>query len=120
MMRAFGALTAADIPSLVPALPNTSYTLTGWIKTNNVTTNGAYMQLIQVNGNNLSTATVTSTALLTGTNDWTFVTATVTTGSGTRYIAPNLGLDVAGNVSDAWFDDIVITPTTNTVRSLVS
>jgi hypothetical protein len=94
----------------ISALPNTSYTITAWIKTNNVATNGAFIDIVEYSGSASQQATST-TSKLSGTNDWTQVTKTFTTGSNTRYILVVLRNNVAGNVSDVWFDDITLTTT---------
>lgn len=116
---AYGALTEANRADLIPCLPSTSYTLTAWVKTNNVPTNGAYVQLVQINGS-LGVGVTTNSAQLTGTNDWTQVSVTVTTGATARYLAPSLMNDVAGNVCDAWFDSVVLAPTVNTARAIAT
>lgn len=91
----------------VPALPNTTYTLTGWIKTNNAASNAAYFDIIEYNNTATNQAT-NSTSKLSGTNDWTQLTKTFTTSSNTRYLLVICRNNVAGNVSDAWFDDITL------------
>lgn len=101
-------------------LPNTTYTLTGWAKTNNVKTNSVYMDALEYVGS-IATTTITATNKLSGTNDWTQLTTTFTTNSNTRYLFIVLRNAVAGNVSDAWFDDITLTKTypVKSTRSLV-
>lgn len=101
---------------LIAVLPNTSYTLTAWVKTNNVATNGVWADIREFSGSRVL-GTTTPTSKLSGTNDWTKVTVTVTTAATTRYIGVLLSNTVVGNISDAWFDDIVLTPTTPTTRS---
>lgn len=90
--------------------PNTSYTLTGYIRTNNVATNGAYIDLRQYTA--AGTAVLTSaTNKLSGTDStWREVTLTLTTGATTVFGSLLLRLNVTGNVSDAWFDDITLIP----------
>ena len=103
--------------TVIRALPGTSYTLTGWVKTNNANTNSVYLDVIEYGGNNSFIAS-TSTNKLSGTNDWTQLTTTFTTSAvSTRYILIVLRNAVAGNISDAYFDDIVLTKTTPDARS---
>lgn len=111
------AIKGDDARGIIPVLPNTSYTLTGRIKTTNVPSNGAYIDAVEYTGANTYVGPSTSTSKLTGTNGWTLVTATFITGTTTRrvYIYPRIA--VQGNVCDAWFDEITLTKTTPTVRN---
>ena len=101
---------------LQPALPSTSYTLTAWVKTNNVAANGVFADIREFNGAGAAIVT-TPTTKLSGTNDWTQLSLTVTTNSSTRYIGILLRNTVGGNVCDAWFDNISLKLTTPTGRS---
>jgi hypothetical protein len=102
--------------TMIPILPSTSYTVCGYCKTSNVAAAAAHIDLYEYNGAGTSGAT-TTTNTLTGTNDWTKLTATFTTASTARFITLALRNHVAGNISDAWFDDIIFTPTTVTTRT---
>lgn len=106
----------ADKPFLIPLLPSTSYTLTAYIKTTNCATNAAFIDLREYSGT-LSTVATNSSTKLSGTNDWTKVTLTFTTGSTTAFGSILLRHNVAGNVATAWFDDIVLTKTTPEART---
>lgn len=88
-------------------LPSSTYTIIGWIKTNNVATNGAFIDLRQFDetGSNIATSSSTKRS---GTSDWTRVSFTVTTGATAKWGSILLRNNVAGNVSDAWFDDILV------------
>ena len=107
----------------IPVLPNTSYTYSGWVKTNLVSgsaTTGARLQFVTSTG----TADVTTTTAVTGlvaTQDWTQYTGTFTTAATARFITPVMqivGNDGTGTlIMDAWFDDITLTPTTPTTRT---
>ena len=109
---------------LIPILPSTSYTYSVWIKTNLVSgsaTTGARCQFAASTGA-LGTGATTSVATgLVATQDWTQYTGTFTTAATERYITPSLqivGNDGAGTlIMDAWFDDITLTPTTDTTRT---
>lgn len=104
-----GNLTAgsSNSPFLVRCVPNANYTLTAWVKTNNVATGSATIALTELNA---SFAVGTNIALtsLTGTNAWALVTASGTTTSTGAYLAVGMANDVAGNISDAWFDDMLL------------
>lgn len=100
---------------LYPVLPNTSYTYTGWVKTNNVPTNGAYLWAVEIHGDGTSGVANTSTKL-TGTNDWQLLTLVFTTASNAAFVGLGFNNDVAGNVCDAWIDDIAFDKTAVTVR----
>lgn len=114
-----GTPSLIDTVNLKSVLPNTSYTLTAWVKTNNVVTNSVYIDIREYAGDR-STITTTSSSKLSGTNDWTNLRVTVTTSSTTRYIGVILRNAIAGNISDAWFDDIVLKPTTATNRTSIT
>lgn len=100
----------------IPIIGLTSYTLTGWVKTNNVPTNGAFLQLATYGIDGTRINNVGSSVKLTGTNDWTQITITTTVGSAAVWATVGLMKNVAGNISDAWFDDIYLAPTTNPGR----
>jgi hypothetical protein len=106
--------------TLMPILPNTTYTLTAKVKTNNVATNGAYLIISQFTMAKVSAGAGAATNKLSGTNDWTTVTASITTSAtaGRIYIYCYNG--VAGNISDAWFDNIELRPTTPETRTAIS
>lgn len=100
-------ITAADLKYVFVMLPNTFYTLTGFVKTNNVATNSAFINIRQVNSSGTQVAT-TASSKLSGTNDWTQLTVTVTTQATAAFGTILLSNSVAGNTSDAWFDDLVL------------
>lgn len=93
---------------LLPIAAATSYTLTGWIKTTNAVSNGVFIDFRQYSVA-LATLVTTSSTKFTGTNDWTKVTLTVTTNASTVWGTLVLRNGTAGNVSDAWFDDLTLT-----------
>jgi len=100
---------------LIPVLANTVYVLTAMVKTNNTNTNSTNIQLRQYNGD-LGIVTTTASSFLNGTNDFTKLTVSVTTNTATRYVAILLGNNAAGNISDAWFADIILKPFVPTKR----
>lgn len=121
---ATGAMTVssyktADIRSLFLVDPNTSYTLTFWVKTNNVATNGAFIDF-RTYTSAVATVTTTSSTKLSGTNDWTKVTLTVTTGATAYFGSIFLRNNVTGNISSVWFDDIVLAKTAAATRTVAS
>lgn len=116
-LSAIGSVTAGTYQTLnvqqlqfLPLLPSTTYTLVGYIRTNNVITNGSFIDVREFNAAG-SAGTTTSTAKLSGTDtSFRVVTSTFTTASTTRFGCIFLRLNVAGNTSDAWFDDITLVP----------
>lgn len=101
--------TVANAPYLIPVSPNTSYTLTGYAQTNNVAASGAFIEMVELDSAYV-VGTATPSNKLTGTvSAWTLLTATVTTGATTVYMAVDMQNAVAGNISDAWFDDLLLT-----------
>ena len=107
----------------IPVLPSTSYTASGWIKTNVISgsaSTGARLQFVTNTGVSDVTTVTVVTGLIT-TQDWTYYTATFTTAATARFITPVLqiiGNDGAATlIMDAWFDDIQLYPTTAITRS---
>lgn len=115
-----GAVTAASTKSVSPVtstahelfrlLPDTQYTITGYIRTNNVPANGALIQVREFSSAFASLGTISSSTV--GGTDTTFrqVTATFTANAGARYGCIFLRNNTSGNICDAWFDDITLVP----------
>jgi dolichyl-phosphate-mannose-protein mannosyltransferase len=83
--------------------PNTTYLLTGWIKTQNV----AY----GAGANFCLAGTWTHTEGVFGTRDWTFVRLLFNSGSDTQInIGARLGYWDNLSAGTAWFDDLRLTP----------
>lgn len=109
----------------INASPSTSYTVEGYIKTNLVSgsaASGARIALVQYNS--AATALTTSmTTAVTTTTEWTRYTFAVTTQATCNFI--EVQCRVVGNdgtatlIMDAWFDDVIVRPTTEVVRSSV-
>lgn len=115
-LNATGAITVSTFRTTINneyinISPNTQYQLTFRLKTNNVALNGAYADFRQFNSAGTALLTTSSTKL-TGTNDWALVTLTVTTGATAVLGAVLLRSNVVGNISDAWFDEVELKPTT--------
>lgn len=121
-LNASGAVTAATIKAATPVtsssyelfrlLPAISYTLTGYIRTNNVATNAAFIDIRQY-GSDFTALATTSTNKLSGTDtSWRQVTLTFTSNASAAFGSLFLRNNVAGNTSDAWFDDISLVPAT--------
>jgi len=121
-LNASGAVTASSARTIAPTAatafelfclqPSTSYTLTGYIRTNNVAANGAFIDVREFS-TAFATLATNSTNKLSGTNtSWREVTVTFTTNASTVFGCVFLRNNVAGNTSDAWFDDIVLVPST--------
>lgn len=115
-----------QVPSSIPVLPNTSYTLTFWMKTNYVSgasNDGAYINIVEYNGSGATGASHQSTKVQI-TTGWAQYTVTFTTASTAAYLA--LQPQVSGQsglgtlIMDAWFDDIFLQQTTPPTRGLVT
>lgn len=104
-----GTYRDASVQEYFPIQASTSYTLTGWIKTDNVASNAAFIDLRQFSAAGANLATTSSTKL-SGTNDWTEVSFTVTTNASAAFATIFLRNSISGNVSDAWYDDITLVP----------
>lgn len=98
--------------------PNTAYSFSAWVKTSTVGTNGVYMDVRQFNSLG-GTITTTSSNKLSGTNDWTQITGSFTSDSAAKDVCIILRNGVAGQVSTAWFDEIVLIPSTPVTRTSV-
>jgi trimeric autotransporter adhesin len=102
--------TATTVPlEAFPILPSTQYIITGYIRTNNVPSNGAYIDFRQFGEAGGAALATTSTNKLSGTDtSWRQVTITVTTNASARFGSIMLRNFVTGNICDAWFDDITV------------
>lgn len=110
----------------IPCLPNTSYTLTVAIKTNvlsGTATTGVYARISEYTGAGAGIIS-SDTSTITTTTDFTVYTRVFTTSATARYLVPkiyNRGNDGAATLAmEAWFADITLTPTTNTIRGITS
>lgn len=102
--------TLLELETAIRITPSTSYLLTGYIKTTNVPTNGAFLQFTSYDGAGTRVDNTASTTKLSGTADWTLISQVFTSGATARFATIGLMKNVAGNISDAWFDDISLTP----------
>ena len=90
---------------LIPLKASTQYKLKIYAKTNNVATNAVFAQVYMFKVDFTNSATVNGTSnKLSGTNDWTLLTATFTTNADCVWSSIKLSNDASGNISDAWFD----------------
>lgn len=112
-------------PSTIPLLPNTSYILTYWMKTqlNSGSANtGAQVIFSERNGSGSQVGVHNGTGIVT-TTGWTKYTITATTTSTTAFAL--IKLAVTGNdgantlILDAWFDNIYLQQTTVPTRGVV-
>jgi hypothetical protein len=83
--------------------PLTEYRFRCYVKTENVATNSVSIRASVINSNG-TTATAYDSSALSGTNDWSLLERTFTTGASDAWFEPQVRLSVAGNISDAWFD----------------
>lgn len=103
--------------------PNTSYTFTGWMKTEYISgdaTNGAAFALLEktISG---GTVTTRNTSYIKTTTPWTQYTLTFTTNPTTQYITFDHRIyghqGTATLLMNAWIDDLVLNPTTPLSRT---
>jgi hypothetical protein len=99
-----------------PALPSTTYKLTYWMKTtvnSGTDTNGALVQLFDIDAAGAAGSSTTSTGVKT-TTGWTQYSLSRTTGATAAFLL--LELNIFGNqgtatlIMDAWFDDLSLYP----------
>jgi len=110
--------TYSEIRKHTPQLkPSTKYRFSADVKTYNVATNAVYITLFE-NSTGGAGNTPHPTSKLSGTNDWTKLSVEFTTASNAENARILCCNDVAGNVGNAWFDNIqleeIITDTTFT------
>lgn len=101
-----GINAAYFTPSYIPVTAGASYTFGGWVKTSSLTGTGAFIVLSQFDSSgtwlgNLSTST------LTGTNNWTDLTSTVTLAPTCTQVTSYCYSYGSGT---AYFDDVTLTP----------
>jgi len=87
--------------------PNTTYTLTFYIKT--ISTINARIDVTPFNSLGLA-LTLSSSTSVVGTNDWTLQSLTFATTAATSYVMLRPILVTAGNAQTVWFADIKILP----------
>lgn len=92
---------------LIGISPSVSYTIKTMIKTNNVATDGVGIFAAFFNSSK-SFVDGSFSSFITGTNDWQLLTHTFTTHASAAYIEIQLLNFVAGNTSDAWFDNVFL------------
>lgn len=102
-----GYVTTGTGALLLPAEASMAYTVSAFIKTNNVAADGARIFVAYFDSGQ-SFLDGFFTDALTGTNDWTFIENNFTTHASTAFVEVQLLNHVAGNVSDAWFDVVRI------------
>ncbi|BBH23513.1 hypothetical protein Back11_48580 [Paenibacillus baekrokdamisoli] len=87
----------------VPAVENTRYTMSSWIKTNNVTAGFAGLELVFYNSSHQSLASV-RTSVTQGTHDWQKVETSWISPPGTVSYAFRVALDFGSG--DLWADSV--------------
>lgn len=111
----------------IPSKPNTSYTLSYWMKTSLISgsSTGARIGVQKKSVAGVTGEEFTNSIGIATTTGWTYYSFTFTTNAAldTPYLLVTLqivGQDGAGTlIMDAWFDDITLTPTVNTTRTAV-
>ena len=99
--------------------PSTAYKLSCWCKTINAATSSAIFIIHQWDGQ-YANRTSNSAATMDGDNDWTYRTLNFTSRSTDAFGAIVIGLNVAGNVSEAYYSDIVLEEVSPIDRTAVS
>jgi hypothetical protein len=88
----------------IPVKPSTAYKLTCYAKTDNAAADSVYLYTREINTAGARVGTQRSSNKLTGNNDWTKLEASFTTDANAAFIAIGMLNNIAGNISDAWFD----------------
>lgn len=104
-------------PTIVPLLPNTDYTFTGYMKTNYISgdsNNGACLAILLLDYQGNARTTLNSTQVKT-TTDWTKYTIQFTTASTDRFLAIDNRLyghtGAATLIMDTWWAELTLKPT---------
>jgi putative membrane-bound dehydrogenase-like protein len=92
--------------AVVPVEPNTSYHLSGWIKTKDVDAGNRLGCMMNIH-------TAGHTNAVKGTSDWTLVEMDFTTGSEREIIIHCLFGGYGGATGTAWWDDVSLTKTSS-------
>lgn len=111
-----GTVSAIKINNAgIRAVPNTSYTVTYWMKTNFVSgsaTNGARVDCLELSSTSSTLVTNSVGSYVKITTDWTQYTFTFTTNASTVYLMVRPEIyghqGAATLIMDAWFDDITV------------
>jgi len=89
-----------------------------WLKTvvySGTSSNAAAIQFAESNNSGTTAGAATTTPYVKTTQDWTLYTRTFTTSASTAYVQTSIrvyGHTGTGTlIMDAWFDDIVLKPT---------
>lgn len=122
-----GVPTSLEVrDDLIPALPNTAYTLKFWMKTNYISgdsSNGATVTVSEFSGAGGSALIGRNSGYVKTTTGWTEYTISFTTNAATAAIDINPKVyghtGTATLIMDAWFDDITLVPTTAITRTTV-
>ena len=88
-----------------PMIVSTKYRLSCKVKTTNAATDAVFLSMIQYDSAAVSGTTITLTKV-TGDTDETYYESIFTSDADATYAVFEYHNDVAGNISDAWFDDI--------------
>lgn len=112
--------TTGSLPlETFPILPNQLYRVEGYLKTDSVATNGAFIDFRQF-GSDATNLATTSTNKLSGTNDWTYVSATFTSNAAAAW-GTLLIRNQTTSAASVWADDVqvrAVFTTTHTTDAL--
>lgn len=86
--------------------PSTKYKLSGYIKSNNVLENSVYIGLQQYDSDGITGSSSNTPPIAAGSSDWTYCEKIITSDADAHVARITLVHTIAGNISDAWFDDI--------------
>lgn len=121
-----GAVASYFAKTVIPVLPSTSYTYSFYVKTNYVSGDssaGFHVAFIESLADGSTASKQLSLSYIKTTTPWTHYTGTFTTGASSYYLQINPVIyghtGTATLIMDAWIDNMSITPTTNTTRTLV-
>lgn len=108
---------ATDVSKYMPIIASQLYRLSGYIKTDNVVVDSTFIRIVQYDSSH-TIGTIVNTNKLSGDNDRTYVDVIFTSDSDAHHWRIDALVNIAGNVSDAWFDNIKLeqidTQTVNT------
>jgi hypothetical protein len=93
----------------IPVKENQDYLLSGYIKTNNVTASALRLSVQFFTGSGTA-LTSSAGSFLPATQDFTLESRVITTPATAQYVRIVFDLTAAGNICQAWLDDLTFTP----------
>lgn len=106
----FNSTPTASLPVAkkyyVPIKSSTKYRYSAWVKTNNAAVDAVWLSSNQYDSDGATLSESILSPKLSGTNDWKYLYVDFTSNANAAYFNIILSHYVAGNIADAWFDEV--------------